>query len=198
MILQRRKLIGIGGLTAGALVFVLGILVAHFTGLPSRDALDREILSWIPRGWALVTLGQLTALAGSQIMVGAIVVGWIFDLPMTWARAAVASLVAWVELVIFFGIVPSEWLNLAQGPLGWTTKPAFTIPSWLVLNNEVSISYKTLKEFISAGYYTTAFVALVIGVYKAQEWYKKSYKAAPAPTVSMYGRPVLKGDQTRG
>jgi hypothetical protein len=198
VILEKRRLIGIGGLLAGAVAFALGVIVAHFTGLPKEDALGREILAWIPRGWPLVTLGQLIGLAGSQIMVGALVIGWIFDLPMTWARAAFASAVAWVELVIFFGIVPSEWLNLAQGPLGWTTKPAFTIPSWLVLNNEVSISYKTLKDFISAGYYTTAFIALIIGIYKAQDWYKKSYKAAPAPTVSVYGRPVLKGNGNRG
>ena len=195
---ERRIQIGVGGVVLGALVLVVGVLVAHFTGLPARDELGRDILPSIPRGWLYVTAGQLIGLAGSQIMVGALVFAWIFDRPLTWARAAVASLIAWIELVIFFGIVPSEWLNLAQGPLGWTSKTAFTIPKWLVLNNEVNISYRTIKDLISAGYYTNAFVALIVGVYKAQIWYRDSFKAAPAPTTSVYGRPVLKGDRTGG
>lgn len=189
---QRRKLIGIGGLVAGALLVGIGLTIAHFTNLPAKDALDNDILPSIPRGWQLYTLGQLTAVAGSQAMVLAAVFGWLWEKPLTWVRAAVGSLLGWFELVLFFGIIPSEMLNLAQGPLEWTSRTAFTIPSWLVLNNEVAVSWLTIKDAVVAGYYTNAFVVLIVGVYVAQEWIKKRADAVPVVELSTWGRPLRK------
>lgn len=191
---RKRVLIGAGGLAAGLLVFAIGIVIAHFTNLPKIDAQGNEVLPSIPRGWELYTLGQLIAVGGSQIMVGAAVFGWLFERPLTWVRATVGALLGWIELVLFFGIIPSEMLNLAQGPLDWTSRTAFTIPDWLVLNNEVSISYAALKDALVAGYYTNAFVALVVGVYLAQEWIKKRRDAPEVAAVSDYGRPMRKVD----
>jgi len=191
---QRRKLIGIGGLVVGSLVVAAGLTVAHFTNLPTEDALGNEVLPSIPRGWQLYTLGQLTAVAGTQIMVLAAAFAWLWEKPLTWVRAAVGSLLAWFELVLFFGIIPSEMLNLAQGPLEWTSRTAFTIPKWLVLNNEVSVSWLTVKDALVAGYYTNAFVVLIVGVYMAQDWIKNRANAAPVVEISSWGRPMRKGN----
>ena len=189
---QRRTLIGIGGLVVGTLTVVVGLMVAHFTNLPTEDALGNEILPSIPRGWVLYTAGQLIAVGGSQIMVGAVVFGWLWERPLTWVRAAVGALLAWYQLVLYFGIIPSEMLNLAQGPLEWTSRTAFTIPSWLVLNNEVAVSWTTIKDAIVAGYYTNAFIVLAVGIYLGQEWIKKRADAAPVVELSTYGRPLRK------
>ena len=190
---KRRKLIGIGGLVVGSLVVAAGLTVAHFTNLPTEDALGNEVLPSIPRGWQLYTLGQLTAVAGTQIMVIAAAFAWLWEKPLTWVRAAVGSLLAWFELVLFFGIIPSEMLNLAQGPLEWTSRTAFTFPKWLVLNNDVSVSWLTVKDALVAGYYTNAFVVLIVGVYMAQEWIKNRANAAPVVEISTWGRPMRKG-----
>ena len=190
---QRRKLIGIGGLVVGSLVVAAGLTVAHFTNLPTEDALGNEVLPSIPRGWQLYTLGQLTAVAGTQIMVVAAVYAWLWEKPLTWVRAGVASLIAWYQLSLYFGIIPSEMLNLAQGPLEWTSRTAFTIPAWLVLNNDVSVSWLTIKDALVAGYYTNAFIVLIVGVYMAQEWIKKRADAAPVVEISTWGRPMRKG-----
>ncbi len=189
---QKRKLIGIGGLVTGAVVLAVGIAVAHFTNLPTEDALGNEILPSIPRGWQLYTLGQLLAVGGSQVMIAAAVFGWLWERPLTWVRASVGALLGWVELVLFFGIIPSEMLNLAQGPLEWSSRTAFTIPKWLLLNNEVSVSWSTIKDAVVAGYYTTAFAVLVVGVYMAQEWIKKRADAEPVVKLSTWGRPLSK------
>jgi uncharacterized membrane protein YiaA len=190
---RKRRLIAIGGLLAGLFIFAIGIVVAHFTNLPDEDSLGNKVLPSIPRGWELYTLGQLTAVAGSQMMILAAVYGWLWDKPVTWVRASVGALLGWIELVIFFGIIPSEMLNLAQGPLGWTSRTAFTIPSWLVLNNEVAISYATIKDALVAGYYTNAFIVLIVGIYMAQEWIKKRDEGPPVTKISPYGRPLTKG-----
>lgn len=189
---RKRALIGVGGLAVGLLVFAVGIAIAHFTNLPKLDAQGNEVLPAIPRGWQLYTLGQLTAVGGSQIMIVAAVFGWLWERPLTWVRATVGALLAWIQLVLYFGIIPSEMLNLAQGPLEWTSRTAVTIPKFLVLNNEVAISYSTLKDAIVAGYYTTAFIALIVGIYMAQEWIKKHRDAPVVTSVSDYGRPMRK------
>ena len=84
---QRRTLIGIGGIVIGTLTVAVGLTIAHFTNLPTEDALGNEILPSIPRGWVLYTLGQLIAVGGSQVIVGAIVFGWLWERPLTWVRA---------------------------------------------------------------------------------------------------------------
>ncbi len=190
---QRRKLIGIGGIVAGLGMVAVGLVVAHFTFLPTEDALGNEVLPSIPRGWQLYTLGQLVAVGGSQLIVAGVFIGWLWEKPITWVRAAVASLLGWFQLVLYFGIIPSEMLNLAQGPLEWTSRTAFTIPSWLVLNNEISISWLTIKDALVAGYYTNAFIVLIVGIYMAQVWIKKRAEATPVIEISTWGRPMRKG-----
>lgn len=200
---QRRR-IGVIGLAAGMAIFVVGVLAAHFTGLPDTNAVGQELYPHIPRCfwfetahpcWVLPTTAQLTALLGSQIAVAALVFGWIWRRPMTWARATVGAFLFTLELIVFMGIVPNQWLAIAQGTLAWTEqKVVITVPSWLVLNNEVSLTYGALKDVITAGYNTTVLVAVAIGAYQLQERAKRGEQ--PKPTiVSSYGRPVVKGDR---
>ncbi len=192
---QRRKnLIGITAIAVGLITVFVGVMIAHWTRLPEFDEFGRRI-GWpfIPRGWVYYTIGQLIAVGGSQIAVVGAFWAWIYDKPMTWARASFAAMLAWYQLILYFGIIPSEWLNLAQGPLAWTSRPAFTVPAWLVLNNEVTISFRVLKDLISAGYYTNATIALIYGAYKVQEMYKASKTATKPVAVSDYGRPLQVG-----
>lgn len=196
---SRKNAIGIASVVVGLITVFIGVMIAHWTRLPEVDEFGRQIgWGFIPRGWVWYTIGQLIAVGGSQILVVGAFFAWIYDKPMTWARASFASLLAWYQLILYFGIIPSEWLNLAQGPLAWTSRPAFTIPSWLVLNNEVTISFRVLKDLISAGYYTNATIALIYGAYKAQEMYKDSKSGTKPTPVSNYGRPLQAGVSNNG
>ena len=200
---RTRHRIGVAGVIVGGLLLVAGVIAAHLTHLPRLDAVGREVFPAIPRCawfeadpnacWVLPALGQLTAFAGSQILIAAIVIGWIFDRPLTWARATVAAFLFTVEMIILLGIVPNEMLAVAQGPLEWTDqKIAFTIPPWLVLNNEMAISYGVIKDLIVAGYSTTVLIAVIVGAYWLQEWNKRRGQPKPQ-TTSLYGRPVVRG-----
>lgn len=200
---HKRQRIGAVGVTAGVLLLALGVAVTHFTGLPPTDTVGREIYPWIPRCawfeadpatcWVLPTLGHLTGFLGSQVLLAAIVFGWIFDRPLTWARATMAAFLFTLEIMIIFGIVPNQWLALTQGKLNWSEQRiAFDIPRWLVLNNQVSISYGVLKDAIVGGYAATMLGAILVGAYQAQEWSKRRGQPKPA-TTSVYGRPVVRG-----
>ena len=200
---QKRQRIGLVGVVVGFLMLALGVLVAHFTNLPLQDDVGRQLYSFISRCsflendpatcWMIPTLGQLTAFIGSQVMLAGIVFGWIHRRPLTWALATVAAFLFTIEMIVLFGIVPNEFLALAQGPLDWSNQKIFlTIPQWMVLNNDVSISYAVLKDLISAGYSTTLLVAIAVGAYQLQERAKKAGRPAPE-VLSTYGRPIVKG-----
>ena len=202
---QQRRRIGITGVVVGAVVLGLGSLAAHFTGLSPVNDIGQEIYPNIPRCawfesdpaacWFIPTSAQLVAFVGSQILMGAVVVGWLWGRPLTWAGATMAAFLFTIEVILLFGVVPNQWLALTQGVWEWTEqRVAFTIPSWLVLNNTVEISFGTIKDAVAGGYSAGLLGAIAVGAYQLQERSKKG--AQPKPTVlSTYGRPVVKGDR---
>lgn len=200
---DKRRRIGIIGVVFGLALLFAGVMIAHFTNLPLTDSVGRPIYDWIPRCvffendpqscWVLPILGGATAVLGSQIAIAAIVFGWIYGRTLTWALATVGAFLFTLEMIILLGIVPNQFLNLAQGTLDWSErKTVFTIPKWLVLNNHVALSYGTLKDLIAAGYSTTVLAAVAVGAYQWQERGKRAGRPKPTST-SMWGRPVTKG-----
>ena len=192
---SQKTSLGIGLLVVGAVVIVLGVIVAHYANFPEGESVD--YFGWIPRGWLFVTIGQIIAFTGSQIMVIGAAIGFILDRKMTWARAGFAAFIAFFQLVMYLGTIPSEWLNLTQGPLEWTEQTQFfTIPAWLVLNNEISISLAFVKDFVSINYNMAILTFMIIFAYKIQDWGKPLPEETAAETaVSPYGRPLVKGDR---
>jgi hypothetical protein len=199
---QLRKRLGVAGITIGMVLLLVGVFAAHFTGLPETDDLGRELYPHIPRClgfegsacWVIPTSMQLLALIGSQLLFAGIVVGWILGKPLTWTRATMGALLFTVEMLILFGIVPNQWLALTQGTWEWTNqKVAFTLPSWLVLNNEVSISYGVIKDVVSGGYSATMLGIVAVTIYQLQERPKRKAAQPKAEKVSSFGRPLVKG-----
>ena len=199
----QRKQIGVVGIVSGAALFTFGVFAAHFTGLSETNNVGQLIYPHIPRCawfeneacWVLPIASKSIAFVGSQIALAAAVFGWIWKRPVTWAGATVGAFLFTLELIILLGIVANEWLGLAQGQLDWTEQKVFiSIPSWLVLNNDVHISFGALKDMIVAGYSTTVLIAVAVGAYQLQERAKKADQPKPQ-VVSGYGRPIVKGDR---
>lgn len=191
----QRSRIGWGLLVLGTLGLALGVIVVHWAQFPDDAVVD--LLDWMPRGWLPKSIGYLIALGGSQMMLAGAAIAFALGRPMTWSLAAFISLLAWIELVIIFGIVPSEWLNLAQTDLDWSPQRVFvTIPPWLVLGNEVSISYAALKDAISGTYNLVMLGAAAFFAWKIQDINKPRPAAEKAaPQLSPYGRPLVKGGE---
>lgn len=189
-----RTRLGITAIVAGAVLFTAGVIAAHFTGLPEQNNLGVAIHPDIPRGWQWVIGSEIVALIGSQILMAGIAVAFLWMRPMTWARATVGAWLVTLEMLILFGIVPNEWLNLTQGTFEWTSqKIAFEIPSWLVLNNEVAVSFGAIKDAVSGGYSAGMLGLVAVVVYQWQERSKRARTEAKPQPVSTYGRPVVKG-----
>lgn len=200
---QQRSRYGWAAMVLGTAVMVVAVIVVHIANYPVTELVDGvevpvvlDNLNWIPRGWLPLGIGYLAAFGASQLLIGGAAVAFVLGRPMTWARASFAAFLAWMELVIIFGIVPSEWLNLSQTELDWSNQRiALTIPAWLVLGNTVDISYAVIKDSISMGYNMVALVGAAIFAYKLQDIGKvQPAKAEKAPSVSPYGRPLVRGD----
>lgn len=199
---KQRTRLGAAALVIGTLLLAVGVVFAHYALFPETEFIDGvevplqvDYLGWIPRGWQWVTLGQLIGLAGSQLMIVGSLFLWFVGRKLTWARATFGAFIAWIELVLIFGVVASEWLNLTQGPLEFTSQRiAFTIPPWLVLGNQVDISYAFIKDAISGTYNLVMVGLAIVFAYKIQDWGKKKPETAGEDKQSVYGRPLVKGD----
>ena len=199
---KQRTRLGAAALFMGTVLLAVGVVFAHYALFPETEFVDGvevplqvDYLGWIPRGWQWVTLGQLVGFAGSQLMIVGSLFLWFVGRKLTWARATFGAFIAWIELVLIFGVVASEWLNLTQGPLEFTSQRiAFTIPPWLVLGNQVDISYAFIKDAISGTYNLVMVGVAIVFAYKIQDWGKKKPETAGEDKQSVYGRPLVKGD----
>ncbi len=199
---SRRKSIGWGLLGLGFVALVVAVIWIHFSSLPETHIVDGEVVplvvdnfGWIPRGWLSKGIGYLVAFGASQMLVVGALFVWVLNQTMTWARAVFAATITWIELVIIFGMVPSEWLNFAQTDLDWSSqRVALVIPAWLVLGNTVEISYAVLKDSISMGYHIVMLAAAAVFALQLQKMKQGAPAAAARPEpISPYGRPLIKG-----
>ena len=187
---RTRAIIGVGAVLVGLVVTILGSVVAHMAEAPEVDELGQEIFSLVPRSWVLVTAAQSVALGGVLLILAGLTFGFIYQRKLTWARAMLGALLFSGLMTILFAIIPNQMLTVFQATLDWTPSKIFlTIPPVLVMNNEVEISYATLKDMLVAGYVTTLVIIIPVVMYQLQERAKKADQPKPTP-VSSYGRPL--------
>jgi hypothetical protein len=201
---SRRKGIGWGMLGLGTLLLVVAVWLIHFSSFPETEVIDGvevpvvlTVFDWVPRGWFWKGLGYLLAFGASQLMLAGAAFVFVLNQRLTWARALFGAFLAWIELVMLFGMVPSEWLNLAQTDLDWSSqRVALTIPPALMLGNEVEISWAVVKDMISTGWHLVMIPAVAIFALQVQRMYDGRPAIAEKPTkTSPYGRPLVKGGE---
>lgn len=196
---RRRRILGSALLGVGTLLLAVAVVIVHYSLLVREEILDGATVpidvgplgDIIPHNIWVKFAGYLLALAASQMMILGGLFLWVLNQKMTWARATVAAFLTWVELVLLFGIVPSEWLNFSQTDLDMSpAKIALVLPRWLVLGNDVAISQAALKDMVSMGYHMVMLGLGAILGFKIQDIGKP---APPEPEpVSPYGRPLIK------
>jgi hypothetical protein len=199
----RRKSIGWAMLGFGTILLALAVWWIHFSSFPITEMVDGvevpvvlSSFNWVPRGWIWKGLGYLAAFGASQMMLAGAAFVFLLNQKLTWSRALFGAFLAWIELVLLFGIVPSEWLNLAQTDLDWSTQRiAFTIPPWMVLGNQLDISWAVFKDTISTVWHLVMIPAVAIFALEVQRMYDGRPASAEKPEKqSPYGRPLVKGD----
>ncbi|HEY5652714.1 MAG TPA: hypothetical protein VIW46_14810 [Acidimicrobiia bacterium] len=205
---SQRTTYGSAMLALGFVAMVVAVVVVHWAQFPVEELVDGEFvpfevdyLNWMPRGMWWKALGYLIAFGASQLMLVGAALLFVLGRKMSWAVAAIAATLAWMELVIIFGIVPSEFLNFSQTDLDWSSQrfvPGLDpVPSFLVLGNDISISWAVIKDSISMGYNLAMLVLGGLFAYKIQDVYSGRPESAATPDeiTSPYGRTLVKGDR---
>ena len=191
---RRRKQIGGGLLVAGLLGLVVGVIVIHWSSFTDSDVVT--FMPWFPRGTLWLGLGYLIVLGAVTLCLVGGAFLWVLNQPMTWTRATIASMLSWIGLVFYLGMVPSQWLTFAQTQLDWSSQRiALTLPRWLMLNNTVEISWAVIRDSVQMGFSLGMLgVAIVLGIQFQKMKEGRPASAAPVELVSPYGRPLVKGD----
>ena len=100
-------------------------------------------------------------------------------------------------MIIFFGVIPNEWLTYTQAVWEWTDQKLWIkIPTGLLGGNEVNVSAAAIKDIVAGTYtvvVTGATAVAMISWQKRDEIRAKREKAkAGTKNVSAYGRPLQK------
>ena len=202
--LRRLTLMGVGLMLAGGATSLVGALVVHFTGAPETNSVGEEIYTFAPRHFLLETVGQIISLTGMFMLLAGMVVAFVYKRELTWARASIGAFVFTSVAMILFGVIPNEWLTLAQADLQWDNRPFISfvgcpadqglpcieLPSALIGGNQLEFSWASFKDTISFGYANVALVGMAVGMVKIQTWVKEQRDAPPPEPISEYGRPL--------
>ncbi|GMQ84773.1 MAG: hypothetical protein BMS9Abin07_0338 [Acidimicrobiia bacterium] len=183
--------IGLAAIVIGLATVIVGSWLVHATEAPVVDDLGAEMYSLIPRGWLWVTIAQNIALGGVLLAMAGTALAFVYDRPLTWMRATLGAGLFTGLMVIVFGVIPNQMLTLAQGPLEWTSsRTLLTIPPALVLGNELTITYETIKDMIVGGYAFTNLIVVAAVMVLWQNYYKNKRDKPKPQRVSEYGRPI--------
>lgn len=207
--LRRLTLMGIGLMLMGAAVSLIGALFVHWAGAPEVNSLGEEIYSFFPRHFLLETLFQIVSLSGVVILLAGMIIGFVYKREITWARATIGAFVFTAVSMILFGVIPNEWLTLAQADLQWDGRafvsfvgcpsdpglPCIELPSALIGGNELEFTWASLKDAISFGYANAAIGGIVFAMIRIQKWAKEQRDAPPPAPISEYGRPLRMAEE---
>ena len=110
--------------------------------------------------------------------------------PLTWGQAMVASLWAFFLMFWWYGVVPHQWLTLADNELNWRADKTWFGPGDIVAKLPFDMSYLILRDIIVVGIYGVALAANVAVWIVWQNRGKK--KPTPEVARSDYGRPLVR------
>ena len=120
---------------------------------------------------------------------------------LTWGEAMLAGTFVFALLLMIYGVVPNQWLQLADNELGWR-KDAFGIPnpfgksffengiSWPGGRGRIEISKEAIRDVIAA----TIYIVALLGQLKFWKWWQSRGERTVTADVerSAYGRPLIR------
>lgn len=115
---------------------------------------------------------------------------------LTWGEAMVASTWAFFVMFWFYGVVPHQWLTLADNEWNWRPDrawegPSFGLSEGILTKLPFDLNYQHARDFIAVGIYG---VGLVLNVVLWMIWQNRGKKKPTGTEIerSGYGRPLVR------
>lgn len=112
--------------------------------------------------------------------------------PLSWGEAMAAAVFAFVLFNFWYGVVPHQWITLADNEWGWRKDRLFFGPGDIFEPHRFlpfTITYEALRDLIVTVIYGAG---LTLHVFHWVQWQNRAKpKAEVVPTTS-YGRPLAR------
>jgi hypothetical protein len=138
----------------------------------------------------------------TTLMLGLAATGLIFRFgarrtpgtPLTWGEAMAAAAFSFFLMFWFYGVIPHQWLTVADSELGWRSDKILGGPFGLLEKSAwqpMTFSFKVLRDIIATLIY---IVGLGYQIF-IWTWWNNRGKAKPADApASRYGRPLVRAN----
>jgi hypothetical protein len=112
--------------------------------------------------------------------------------PLTWGEAMFAATYVFFILFWAYGVVPHQWLMLADNEWSWRADVVVVGPGGILEYLPFTLTKQVLRDLIAVLLYG---VILVANVAIWMMWQNRGKKAAATPEIetSRFGRPLVKG-----
>ena len=111
---------------------------------------------------------------------------------LSWGEAMAASVFAFLLMMLWYGVVPHQWITLADTEWGWRPDRIFFGPLDLFEPNRflpVVISYQVLRDLIVVAIYGAG---LTLHVWHWAQWQDRAKPKAEIVPTTTYGRPLAR------
>ncbi|HUF32194.1 MAG TPA: hypothetical protein VMN58_03160 [Acidimicrobiales bacterium] len=109
--------------------------------------------------------------------------------PLTWGEAMVAATYVFAIFTLAYGVVPHQWLTLAESELNWRQDRLVSGPFGIIEAGPIEITYRVLKDLVATIIYVV-FLGGHIALWAIWQGRGKE-KPKEIPT-SPYGRPLAR------
>ena len=111
---------------------------------------------------------------------------------LTWGEAMLAAVYAFVLFNLWYGIIPHQWITLADKEWGWRSDVVVVGPFELLEPNRFvpfTITKQALRDLIVLLIYG---VGLSLQIFHWVQWNERGKKKAEVEPTTTYGRPLVR------
>ena len=111
---------------------------------------------------------------------------------LTWAEAMAAAAFAFVMFNLWYGVIPHQWITLADNEWGWRSDRIVFGPFDILEPNRfvpMTISYQVLRDLVVTMIYG---VALGLHIFHWAQWQDRAKPKAEVVPTTTYGRPLAR------
>ena len=111
---------------------------------------------------------------------------------LTWGEAMAAAVYAFVLFNLWYGVIPHQWITLADKEWGWRTDRILYGPADILEPNRfipITISYQVLRDIIVTVIYGAA---LTLHVAHWAQWQNRAKPKTEIVPTTTYGRPLAR------
>jgi hypothetical protein len=112
--------------------------------------------------------------------------------PLSWGEAMAASVLTFILMMLWYGIIPHQWITLADAEWGWRSDRFFNGPFDLFKAHRFlpfTVTYVVLRDLIVLAIYGAG---LTLHVSLWMHWQNRSKTKAVVVPTTAYGRPLAR------